>query len=150
MARRSPLPRGCRCGDLRASQAAARGSGVLNCTRDAFGKLQGLITGRPLVFFGQHFLNALLGGLLLLIGVWFIMAESAAAFWLIVAVSFALGLLLILPIGGADTPVVVSMLNFYSGWAAAGIGFTLANSLLIITDALVGSSGAILSYIMCK
>ena len=112
--------------------------------------MQGLITGRPLVFFGQHFLNALLGGLLLLIGVWFIMAESAAAFWLIVAVSFALGLLLILPIGGADMPVVVSMLNSYSGWAAAGIGFTLANSLLIITDALVGSSGAILSYIMCK
>jgi NAD(P) transhydrogenase subunit beta len=116
----------------------------------AFGKLQGLITGRPLVFFGQHPLNALLGVLLVLIGVWFVMGQSAVAFWLIVAIALALGLLLILPIGGADMPVVISMLNSYSGWAAAGIGFTLANSLLIITGALVGSSGAILSYIMCK
>ena len=116
----------------------------------AFGKLQGLITGRPLVFFGQHPLNALLGVLLVLIGVWFVMGQSAVAFWLIVAVALALGLLLILPIGGGDMPVVISMLNSYSGWAAAGIGFTLANSLLIITGALVGSSGAILSYIMCK
>jgi NAD(P) transhydrogenase subunit beta len=116
----------------------------------AFGKLQGLITGRPFVFFGQHPLNALLGVLLVLIGVWFVMGQSAAAFWLIVGIALALGLLLILPIGGADMPVVISMLNSYSGWAAAGIGFTLANSLLIITGALVGSSGAILSYIMCK
>jgi NAD(P) transhydrogenase subunit beta len=116
----------------------------------AFGKLQGLITGRPLVFFGQHPLNALLGVLLVSIGVWFVMGQSAVAFWLIVAIALALGLLLILPIGGADMPVVISMLNSYSGWAAAGIGFTLANSLLIITGALVGSSGAILSYIMCK
>jgi NAD(P) transhydrogenase subunit beta len=116
----------------------------------AFGKLQGVITGKPLVFPGQHPLNAALGVVLLLIGVWFVIGQSAAAFWLIVLISFALGLLLIVPIGGADMPVVISMLNSYSGWAACGIGFTLANSLLIITGALVGSSGAILSYIMCK
>jgi NAD(P) transhydrogenase subunit beta len=108
-----------------------------------------LIAAGP-VFFGQHPLNALLGVLLVLIGAWFVMGQSAVAFWLIVAIALALGLLLILPIGGADMPVVISMLNSYSGWAAAGIGFTLANSLLIITGALVGSSGAILSYIMCK
>jgi len=116
----------------------------------AFGKLQGLITGRPLVFPLQHPLNALLG--LALIGciVWFTMAQGPLQFWLIVGISLLLGLLLILPIGGADMPVVISMLNSYSGWAACGIGFTLANSLLIITGALVGSSGAILSYIMCK
>ncbi len=116
----------------------------------AFGKLQGLVTGRPLVFPGQHPLNALPGVLLVVAGVWFVLAQSAAGFWLIVALSLALGLLLIVPIGGADMPVVISMLNSYSGWAACGIGFTLANSLLIITGALVGSSGAILSYIMCK
>jgi NAD(P) transhydrogenase subunit beta len=116
----------------------------------AFGKLQGLITGKPLVFPGQHPLNAALGVVLLLVGVWFVIGQSAAAFWLIVLISLALGLLLIVPIGGADMPVVISMLNSYSGWAACGIGFTLANSLLIITGALVGSSGAILSYIMCK
>ncbi|HUJ97078.1 MAG TPA: NAD(P)(+) transhydrogenase (Re/Si-specific) subunit beta, partial [Stellaceae bacterium] len=116
----------------------------------AFGKLQGLITGKPLVFPGQHPLNALLGLLLLAIIIWFVLAQSAAGFWGIVVLSLALGLLLIVPIGGADMPVVISMLNSYSGWAACGIGFTLANSLLIITGALVGSSGAILSYIMCK
>jgi NAD(P) transhydrogenase subunit beta len=116
----------------------------------AFGKLQGLITGKPLVFPGQHPLNAALGVVLLLVGVWFVIGQSAAPFWLIVLISLALGLLLIVPIGGADMPVVISMLNSYSGWAACGIGFTLANSLLIITGALVGSSGAILSYIMCK
>jgi len=97
----------------------------------AFAKLQGLVTGAPLVFRGQHPINALLGIAL-------------------VAVSLLLGFLLIIPIGGADMPVVVSMLNSYSGWAACGIGFTLSNSLLIVTGALVGSSGAILSYIMCK
>ncbi len=116
----------------------------------AFGKLQGLITGAPLVFPGQHPLNALLGVLLVAILVWFVVAQPVSAFWGIVLLSFLLGLLLILPIGGADMPVVISMLNSYSGWAACGIGFTLANSLLIITGALVGSSGAILSYIMCK
>jgi H+-translocating NAD(P) transhydrogenase subunit beta len=116
----------------------------------AFGKLQGLITGKPLVFPGQHPLNALLGLLLLAIIIWFVLAQSAMGFWSIVVLSLALGLLLIVPIGGADMPVVISMLNSYSGWAACGIGFTLDNSLLIITGALVGSSGAILSYIMCK
>jgi H+-translocating NAD(P) transhydrogenase subunit beta len=116
----------------------------------AFGKLQGLITGKPLVFAGQHPLNALLGAALLGVIIWFVLGQPAAAFWTIVIISLALGLLLILPIGGADMPVVISMLNSYSGWAACGIGFTLANSLLIITGALVGSSGAILSYIMCK
>jgi proton-translocating NAD(P)+ transhydrogenase subunit beta len=116
----------------------------------AFGKLQGLITGKPLVFPGQHPLNAALGVLLVLVIIWFCIAQPAAAFWAIVLLSLTLGLLLIVPIGGADMPVVISMLNSYSGWAACGIGFTLDNSLLIITGALVGSSGAILSYIMCK
>ena len=116
----------------------------------AFGKLQGLITGKPLVFPGQHPLNALLGVTLVALIVWFVMAQLPVTFWAIVGLSLLLGLLLILPIGGADMPVVISMLNSYSGWAACGIGFTLANSLLIITGALVGSSGAILSYIMCK
>ncbi len=116
----------------------------------AFGKLQGLVTGRPLVFPMQHPLNAVLGiAVFALIG-WLIADQNDTAFWLIFAISLALGFLLILPIGGADMPVVVSMLNSYSGWAACGIGFTLENSLLIVTGALVGSSGAILSYIMCK
>ncbi|WP_374367573.1 NAD(P)(+) transhydrogenase (Re/Si-specific) subunit beta [Dongia sp.] len=116
----------------------------------AFAKLQGLVSGAPLVFKGQHFLNAALGiGIVVLI-VALILAQSEPLFWAIVVVSLVLGFLLILPIGGADMPVVVSMLNSYSGWAACGIGFTLANPLLIITGALVGSSGAILSYIMCK
>ena len=116
----------------------------------AFAKLQGLVTGRPLSFPGQHLLNAGLGVLLVLLIVVFVASQAAAAFSFILLVSLALGLLLILPIGGADMPVVISMLNSYSGWAACGIGFTLSNSLLIITGALVGSSGAILSYIMCK
>jgi H+-translocating NAD(P) transhydrogenase subunit beta len=116
----------------------------------AFAKLQGLVSGAPLVFKGQHPLNALQGIVIVLLILWLIFAQNPAAFWLLVLVSLILGFLLILPIGGADMPVVVSMLNSYSGWAACGIGFTLGNHLLIITGALVGSSGAILSYIMCK
>ena len=116
----------------------------------AFGKLQGLVSGAPLVFNGQHLLNAALGLVAAALLVWFAMTESYVAYWAIVAVTLVLGFLIILPIGGADMPVVVSMLNSYSGWAACGIGFTLGNTLLIITGALVGSSGAILSYIMCK
>jgi H+-translocating NAD(P) transhydrogenase subunit beta len=116
----------------------------------AFAKLQGLVTGKPLVFKGQHQLNAGLGVLTLLLVVALVSSNSGLAMWAIVLAAFALGFLLILPIGGADMPVVISMLNSYSGWAAAGIGFTLQNNLLIITGALVGSSGAILSYIMCK
>jgi NAD(P) transhydrogenase subunit beta len=112
--------------------------------------LQGLVSGAPLTFPGQHPLNAVLGAALIVLIVLFVMTESPAVFAMLVLLSLAFGFLLIVPIGGADMPVVISMLNSYSGWAAAGIGFTLSNSLLIITGALVGSSGAILSYVMCK
>jgi NAD(P) transhydrogenase subunit beta len=108
------------------------------------------VSGRPFTFPLQHPLNAGLGVLLIALILVFLASESAAVFGLIVLISLALGFLLIIPIGGADMPVVISMLNSYSGWAAAGIGFTLSNNMLIITGALVGSSGAILSYIMCK
>ena len=116
----------------------------------AFAKLQGLVSGRPLTFPLQHPLNAFIGITIVLLVVWLVADQSQTAFWLIVALSLLIGFLLIVPIGGADMPVVISMLNSYSGWAACGIGFTLENNLLIITGALVGSSGAILSYIMCK
>jgi NAD(P) transhydrogenase subunit beta len=116
----------------------------------AFAKLQGLVSGAPVSFPGQHLLNAVLGLVLLGLVVWLCVSESHTAFWMVTGLALILGVLIIIPIGGADMPVVVSMLNSYSGWAAAGIGFTLANTALIITGALVGSSGAILSYIMCK
>ncbi len=116
----------------------------------AFAKLQALMKGTPITFKYQHQLNAGLGVLLLLLIVAFCLTASQAVFWLVALVALALGFLLIIPIGGADMPVVVSMLNSYSGWAACGIGFTIQNLALIITGALVGASGAILSYIMCK
>jgi len=116
----------------------------------AFLKLQGLISGKPVIFPGQHFLNLGLGlGLIVLVAM-FSIDQTIIQFWAIVFLALMIGVLLIVPIGGADMPVVISMLNSYSGWAACGIGFTLANNALIITGALVGSSGAILSYVMCK
>jgi NAD(P) transhydrogenase subunit beta len=116
----------------------------------AFTKLQGLVSGAPVIFPGQHMLNLVLGLAILGCGAWLVADQSLTAFWAMTALAFLIGFLIIIPIGGADMPVVISMLNSYSGWAAAGIGFTLENELLIITGALVGSSGAILSYIMCK
>ena len=116
----------------------------------AFGKLQGLIAGKPILLPQRHQVNILLASGLACLILLFVFTASPNLFWLMSIVSMVLGVLLIIPIGGADMPVVVSMLNSYSGWAAAGIGFTLGNTLLIITGALVGASGAILSYIMCK
>ena len=121
----------------------------------AFGKLSGkykfrLFQGAPVVFSGQHMINLALAIVMLACGVWFVFTQDWTPFLIMLAIAFVLGVLIIIPIGGADMPVVVSMLNSYSGWAAAGIGFSLNNSMLIIAGSLVGSSGAILSYIMCK
>ncbi|MFN7779810.1 MAG: NAD(P)(+) transhydrogenase (Re/Si-specific) subunit beta [Betaproteobacteria bacterium] len=121
----------------------------------AFGKLSGkykfrLFQGAPVMFAGQHMLNLLLAVAMLGAGIWFAVTQDWTPFVIMLAIAFVLGVLIIIPIGGADMPVVVSMLNSYSGWAAAGIGFSLNNSMLIIAGSLVGSSGAILSYIMCR
>jgi H+-translocating NAD(P) transhydrogenase subunit beta len=116
----------------------------------AFGKLQGTISGRPIVFKFQHLINALIFLIIIFLIFLLVFNQSPNIFWTIVVVSILLGFLVVIPIGGADMPVVISMLNSYSGWAACGIGFTLSNNLLIITGALVGASGAILSYIMSK
>ena len=116
----------------------------------AFGKLSGKFGARAILFKGQHWLNLALAILMIIFGAIFFQTESISAFMLMALIALILGITLIVPIGGADMPVVVSMLNSYSGWAAAGIGFTLNNSVLIIASACVGSSGAILSYIMCK
>jgi len=116
----------------------------------AFAKLQGLVSGSPVIFKGQHILNAAIGLGILALTVAFCMDPSRELFWAVTILALIVGFTIIIPIGGADMPVVVSMLNSYSGWAAAGIGFTLQNPALIVTGALVGSSGAILSYIMCK
>jgi NAD(P) transhydrogenase subunit beta len=116
----------------------------------AFLKLSARMSGAPIILPARHAINIGLAAFIVLLVIWFARSESYTAFWLLALASFAFGVLIIIPIGGADMPVVISMLNSYSGWAAAGIGFTLGNSALIITGALVGSSGAILSYIMCK
>jgi len=151
-ARGEPIPVGNR---LELFLGAAIGAITFSGSVIAFGKLSGkykfrLFQGAPVSFSGQHMLNLALGIATIALGVYFMFTESWTAFFLMLALSFVLGVLIIIPIGGADMPVVVSMLNSYSGWAAAGIGFSLNNSMLIIAGSLVGSSGAILSYIMCK
>jgi H+-translocating NAD(P) transhydrogenase subunit beta len=147
-----PIPFGNR---LELFLGAAIGAITFSGSVIAFGKLSGkykfrLFQGAPVTFGGQHMLNLVLGLLTLGLGLYFSFTENWTAFFVMLALSFVLGVLIIIPIGGADMPVVVSMLNSYSGWAAAGIGFSLNNSMLIIAGSLVGSSGAILSYIMCK
>ncbi|HSV70349.1 MAG TPA: NAD(P)(+) transhydrogenase (Re/Si-specific) subunit beta, partial [Methylibium sp.] len=140
---------------LELALGAAIGAVTFSGSVIAFGKLSGtykfrLFQGAPVVFKGQHALNAVLGLALLFFIVGYTLSESQLDFGLLLALAFVIGVTIIIPIGGADMPVVVSMLNSYSGWAAAGIGFSLNNSMLIIAGSLVGSSGAILSYIMCK
>ena len=147
-----PIPTGNR---LELFLGAAIGAITFSGSVIAFGKLSGtykfrLFQGAPVTFAGQHPLNLLLGLLTLGLGLVFMGSGNESAFFAMLALSFVMGVLIIIPIGGADMPVVVSMLNSYSGWAAAGIGFSLNNSMLIIAGSLVGSSGAILSYIMCK
>ncbi|MED5621413.1 NAD(P)(+) transhydrogenase (Re/Si-specific) subunit beta [Ideonella sp. BN130291] len=147
-----PIPTGNR---LELFLGAAIGAITFSGSVIAFGKLSGkykfrLFQGAPVTFGGQHLLNLFLGIATVALGLAFMFTGNWSAFFLMLALSFVLGVLIIIPIGGADMPVVVSMLNSYSGWAAAGIGFSLNNSMLIIAGSLVGSSGAILSYIMCK
>ena len=132
------------------SIGAAVGAITFSGSIIAFLKLQGIMSGSPITFKGQHPLNAIILISIIILIYLLCSTQSSNLFWILLAVSFLIGFLLIIPIGGADMPVVISMLNSYSGWAAAGIGFTLENTALIITGALVGSSGAILSYIMCK
>ena len=132
------------------SLGAAIGAITFTGSIIAFLKLRGLMSGSPITFVAQHYLNLVLGISILILIFYLCRTQTENLFWIIILISFILGVLLIIPIGGADMPVVISMLNSYSGWAAAGIGFTLENTALIITGALVGSSGAILSYIMCK
>ena len=132
------------------SIGAAVGAITFSGSVIAFLKLQGIMSGSPITFKGQHPLNAIILISIVVLIYLLCSTQSSNLFWILLAVSFLIGFLLIIPIGGADMPVVISMLNSYSGWAAAGIGFTLENTALIITGALVGSSGAILSYIMCK
>jgi H+-translocating NAD(P) transhydrogenase subunit beta len=132
------------------SIGAAVGAITFSGSIIAFLKLRGIMSGSPITFSGQHFLNLILGVGIFVLIFYLCKTQSDNIFWTLIIISFLVGVLLIVPIGGADMPVVISMLNSYSGWAAAGIGFTLENTALIITGALVGSSGAILSYIMCK
>ncbi len=132
------------------SIGAAVGAITFSGSIIAFLKLQGIMSGAPITFKGQHLLNALILISIIVLTYLLCVSQSSKLFWILILISFLIGFLLIIPIGGADMPVVISMLNSYSGWAAAGIGFTLENTALIITGALVGSSGAILSYIMCK
>ena len=132
------------------SIGAAVGAITFSGSIIAFLKLRGIMSGSPITFSGQHILNLTLGVGIFVLIFYLCKTQSINIFWTVIVISFLVGVLLIIPIGGADMPVVISMLNSYSGWAAAGIGFTLENTALIITGALVGSSGAILSYIMCK